>query len=276
MVVLLEAVQNGLNAGAISNDEEMLREIGAYGHMKGAGTITAASALYLAARYAAQPTQGVLRAAFGSGTDTDTIGAMVGGLAGCLGGGDWIPKEWLRVQDADYIKHLANLLVQGSDRESNQTAKRIVVGRRQLDSIRQALVTQEKTEILLDGVRHAKVVDVSEARASSKSGTVRTWFLEVEDGQTIYVNIFSRNPTSIKQVNNSKAPSEKQGLKASPRINGVALVVRDVSKAVSFYNTVFGFIPTSSNSSLATFEHLSLLSLQFARGFLLLSFRATP
>ena len=79
MVGLLNSVQTGLTAGAISNDEAVLKGIGAYGRTKGAGTITAAAALYLASRYAAQPAHGVLRAAFGYGTDTDTIAAMVGG-----------------------------------------------------------------------------------------------------------------------------------------------------------------------------------------------------
>ena len=262
MVVLLEKVQNGLNAGAISNDEAILRELGAYGRMKGAGTITAASALYLAARYAAQPTQGVLRAAFGSGIDTDTIGAMVGGLAGCSSGGDWIPQEWLQVQDIDYLKQLANLLAQGPNRESNQPAKQIVVGRRELESIRRALVSEEKTNLLLDGVRQAKVIEVSQLRQSSKLTKGRTWSLRVDDGQTIYVTQYSREPMPINPAIRKKATTGPQGAKPSPRVSGAVLVVRDVAKAVSFYSTVFGFSPTSVSDSLATFKDLCLFSVE--------------
>lgn len=260
MVLLLENVQNGLSVGAISNDEEILRELGAYGHMKGAGTITAASALYLAARYAAQPTQGVLRAAFGLGTDTDTIGAMVGGLAGCSSGGDWIPQEWLRVQDIDYIQQLANLLAQGPNRESNQLTKPIVVGHSQLESIRRALVSEEKTDLLLDGCRYAKVIEVSQPRPSSKSSKVRTWSLRIEDGQTIYVTIHSPEPMPTEQASSKSATTEPQGTKPLPRVSGAVLGVRDVAKAVSFYSTVFGFSPTSVSDSLATFEDLCLFS----------------
>ena len=192
MVRLLNSVQTGLNAGAISNDEAVLRDIGAYGRTKGAGTITAAAALYLAARYAAQPAHGILRAAFGHGTDTDTISAMVGGLAGCLAGKDWIPQEWYSVQDFSYIQQLATVVAQGPDQQVSQRKPPVVVGRRQIDAIRRTLTGEQQTHLMLDGVRRAKVVFISQPRPVSKSDTIRTWSLCVENGQTIYVDIRSR------------------------------------------------------------------------------------
>ena len=62
----------------------------------------------MAARYAAQPVQGVLRGAFATGSDTDTIAAMTGGLLGALVGTDWLPQAWFSVQDCDYMRQLAN------------------------------------------------------------------------------------------------------------------------------------------------------------------------
>ena len=200
MVGLLHSVKTGLNAGAISNDEAVLREIGAYGLTKGAGTITAAAALYLAARYAAQPAQGVLRAAFGHGTDTDTIGAMVGGLAGCLAGKDWIPQAWYRVQDCEYLLQLATLVAQGPDQQVSQRQPPVVVGRRQVDAIRRALTDEKKPNLMLDGIRRAKVVSISQPRPVSNSNTVRTWSLRAEDGQTMYVDIQSRIPEALRQT----------------------------------------------------------------------------
>ena len=194
MVGLLNSVQTGLKAGAISNDEAVLRDIGAYGRTKGAGTITAAAALYLAARYAAQPAQGILRAAFGHGTDTDTIGAMVGGLTGCLAGKDWIPQEWYSVQDCKYIQQLAAAVAQGPDRQVSERKPPVVVGRRQIDAIRRTLTDEKQTNLTLDGVRRAKVVAISQPQPVSKSNTIKTWAICVEDGQTIYVNIQSRIP----------------------------------------------------------------------------------
>ena len=64
MIEHLTRVQGELSQGAISDDEAVLRDLGAFGAASGAGTVTAAAALYLAARYAAQPTHGILRAAF--------------------------------------------------------------------------------------------------------------------------------------------------------------------------------------------------------------------
>ena len=194
MVRLLSSVQTALDAGALSNDEEVLRDIGAYGRMKGAGTITAAASLYLAARYAAQPVHGILRAAFGHGTDTDTIGAMVGGLGGCMAGKDWIPQEWYRVQDSSYIRHLAAVVAQGPNRPIYQRKSTSVVGRRQLDEIRRILTDGNQASLLLDGVRRAKVVFVSQPRIVSKTNAIRTWSLDTEDGQTIYVDIQTRTP----------------------------------------------------------------------------------
>ena len=200
MLELLTAVKAGLDAGAISNDEAVLRHIGAYGPMKGAGTVTAAAALYLAARHAAQPTQGILRAAFGHGTDTDTIGAMVGGLVGCLAGNDWIPHEWLKVQDVEYIQRLADVVAQGQESELRISTTPIVVGNRELRSIRHALLGEEQTEIILDGVRRAKVVTVSEPQVLSKAFTTRTWSLRIEDGQTIFIGIRSPIPQESQQT----------------------------------------------------------------------------
>ena len=93
MCHLLEQVRPGLSAGSLSDDARMLHALGAFGSWKGAGTICAAVALYLTARYAANPTEGVVRAAFATGSDTDTIAAMTGGLLGTLAGDEWIPSE---------------------------------------------------------------------------------------------------------------------------------------------------------------------------------------
>ena len=211
MVGLLNSVHTGLNAGAISDDKEVLRGMGAYGRTKGTGTITAAAALYLAARYAAQPVQGILRAAFGYGTDTDTIASMVGGLSGCLAGKDWIPKAWYNVQDCEYIRQLAATVAQGPDQQPLQRKPPVVVGRRQVDMIRRTLTDGKQTSLVLDGVRRAKVISTTQPQSISKSKTVRTWSLRVEDGQTIYVNIQARIPQDMRRtIDESRAAASEE------------------------------------------------------------------
>ena len=200
MLELLNSVQTGLSAGVISNDEAVLRKIGAYGRTKGAGTITTAASLYLAARYAAQPTQGILRAAFAYGTDTDTISAMVGGLVGCMAGRDWIPSEWFSVQDVQYIEGLANLVAQGPKRTVKLSTEPTIVGSREIAAIRCALSGEKQTEITLGGVRRAKVIRISQSQTISESTSLRTWSLRTEDGQTIFVDIRSPIPQESQQT----------------------------------------------------------------------------
>ena len=112
---LLDVARNGVRAGALADDRAVLDELGCFGRHKGAGTVTAAAAAYLVARHAAQPAQGVIRAAFESGADTDTLAAMTGGLMGCLAGVEWIPGAWLDVQDAGYLRRMAARVAAGPD-----------------------------------------------------------------------------------------------------------------------------------------------------------------
>ena len=276
MLDLLTSVQTGLQDGAVSDDESVLRSIGAYGRTKGAGTITAAAALYLSARYAAQPTHGVVRAAFGKGTDSDTIAAMVGGLAGCMAGSKWIPQDWLRVQDIEYIRGLATLVAQGPREQEIQSNEPTHVGRRQLESIRSILKDGKQTDFSLDGTRQAKVIAVSQPRSSSRSNSVRTWSLRIEDGQTIYVNIYSRTPRASQptefrhEVSSVEIRGEPK--RSTSRVVGVKLPVRDLAKAKAFYKDVFGLEPMADglepmadDSRGVTYGSLSLVSFDYAQ-----------
>ncbi len=110
---LLEQARNGIRAGALADDREVFDDLGCFGRFKGAGTVTAAGAAYLVGRHAARPRQGVLRAAFERGADTDTLAAVTGGLLGCLAGDEWLPAPWRDVQDAAYTRCLAGPVARG-------------------------------------------------------------------------------------------------------------------------------------------------------------------
>ena len=276
MISLLTSVQTGLQDGAVSDDELVLRSIGAYGRTKGAGTITTVAALYLSARYATQPTHGVVRAAFGKGTDSDTIAAMVGGLAGCMAGSNWIPQDWLRVQDIEYIRELAISVAQGPSGQDGQSNERTDIGRRQLESIRSILKVGQQTDFSLDGTRQAKVIAVSQPRSASKSNSVRTWLLGIEGGQTMYVNIYSRTPRASiptefrHEVDSVEIGGEQEGPRS--RVVGAKLPVQDLAKARTFYEKVLGLEPNVDglepnveDSSGVTYGSLSLVSSDYAR-----------
>ena len=184
MIELLTQARQGIRAGVLSNDREVLEALGCFSPQKGAGTISAAAAVYLFARYAAEPKQGIVMAAFEKGTDTDTIAAMVGGLVGSLSGIQRLPNCWLGVQDADYIRTIAAHLINGPSGSRHQPVRELTNPRQifiQLESIK------ERTELDLAD-RTVEVTRIKDPKPIAKSLSVRSWFLRTSFGQTMYVN----------------------------------------------------------------------------------------
>ena len=187
MQELLEAARSGLQAGALADDHAVLNELGCFGRTKGAGTSSAAAAAYLVARYAAQPTQGILRPAFEKGADTDTLAAMVGGLLGCLAGSEWIPSPWLQVQDADYLRTLASRLTEGPNGVHDVPVER-AKSRLSIVSDLEA----DPHELSLGCERTAYATALPNPKPIAKSIAVKAWQLRTSDGQTMYVTRVER------------------------------------------------------------------------------------
>ena len=187
---LLEKARKGLQAGALADDHSVLKDLGCFGHAKGAGTSSAAGAAYLAARHAAQPVQGILRAAFEKGADTDTLAAMAGGLMGCLAGVEWLPQPWLQVQDAEYLRNIAAKVAQGPEGASEKPVEPLPDSR----SILSDLVLNGSQEIGLGGSTRVVATALRNPKPLSKSVTVRAWQLKTAEGQTLYVTKIGRLP----------------------------------------------------------------------------------
>ncbi len=117
-MLLLKAAKEGMSKGALAVDQEVLRQLGCYDkQVSGSGTIAAAAAVFLASRYAADPMNGVLEAAYSRGADTDTLASLVGALLGAVNGIEWLGPLGEKVQDAAYLRTLAvNLCDRDSDR----------------------------------------------------------------------------------------------------------------------------------------------------------------
>ena len=191
MCDLLERVRHGLSAGSLADDAQVLDALGAFGSWKGAGTICAAAALYLTARYAANPTEGVVRAAFATGSDTDTVAAMTGGLLGTLAGEGWIPPEWRAVQDIDYLRRVAHQLV------SPETAGPLPelsrpVGPRDLHDLMGELLGGPRSARGLRKLRGATVTHARRLEPLTRTTVARAWTLKTGDGQTLHVTKVSR------------------------------------------------------------------------------------
>ena len=189
---LLEQARNGIRAGALADDHAVLDDLGCFGRFKGAGTITAAAAAYLTARHAAQPAQGVLRAAFEQGADTDTLAATTGGLLGCLAGDDWLPVPWREVQDAGYLRSIARSVAAGPAGAEQRSVEKPAPPR----SVLSELAQDGDREVDLGEFTRVKATALPDPKAVSKSVTVRAWRLRTTEGQTLYV-------TSVEQSNRS-------------------------------------------------------------------------
>ena len=185
---LLETAHRGIQAGALADDRKVLDDLGCFGPAKGAGTVSAAGAAYLAARHAAQPVQGVLRAAFELGADTDTLAAMTGGLLGCISGVDWLPQPWLQVQDAEYLRGIAARVAHGPEGADKLPVKPVPHPRAILASLK----TSEGGELELGGMNRFAVSAVQDPKPIGRSVATSAWRLGTADGQTMYVTKVSR------------------------------------------------------------------------------------
>lgn len=183
MLDLLKKARKGLQAGALADDREVLGELGCFGRAKGAGTSSAAGAAYLTARHAAQPVQGVLRAAFERDADTDTLAAMTGGLLGCLAGVEWLPQPWLQVQDAKYLRDMAARVARGPDGAAEDPFEPVP----HPQSILSSLEPNEGGEMELGGTTRVVISALPDPNPIGRSVVVHAWRLRTADGQTMYV-----------------------------------------------------------------------------------------
>lgn len=269
MARLLVAVGEGLAAGSLAEDEEVLSSLGAFGTANGAGTVTAAAAIYLACRYAAQPSNGILRAAFAIGADTDTLAAMVGGLLGALAGSDWLPAEWSAVQDANYLRQVANKLVT-RPAQADLLAPRHVTAR-DLENVVAALVAGKVEHVDFGGTRQVRLADPCPIESASRSTTVREWRLSLTDGQTVYVTKLARK--AVRDV--AAEPASNDGprqqslpdLRTQPsqaRAAGVKLTVSSISVSTAFYEQLLGLVSVRRTPNFVSFGALSLVDGHYA------------
>lgn len=228
---LLQVARKGLQAGALSDDHSTLKDLGCFGRTKGAGTSSAAAAAYLAARHAAQPVQGVLRAAFEKGADTDTLAAMVGGLMGCLAGIEWLPSPWLQVQDAKYLRTLATQIAKGP----NGASQNPVTPPPPMQSILSELENNDgQCDLNLGGVR-ARAVALAHPKPIAKSIVASAWQLATHDGQTLYVTQVER---LVKRTPAERSIAKAElGQIASPRERLEETTYANIGSKEIFYAT---------------------------------------
>ncbi|MBV6624514.1 MAG: ADP-ribosylglycohydrolase family protein [Rivularia sp. (in: Bacteria)] len=234
MLQLLEKCQEGMKEGALSIEKEILTQLGCFNKsIKGAGTVSAAAAIFLASRFAANPFQGIIEAGFAEGSDTDTIASMTGGILGALAGIEWLRNYKNKVQDANYLKQLAEHLAKNQNRSQTKQADNRKVTKNTANLL---IVNINKLNIgdnitFPDG-RQANLSSIINHNSLSKSTIATSRKLLTADGQSLYFKKLSR------LKNDPKANFQ---LKAVNVVNiGVKLLVRDMNVARFFYEKVLG------------------------------------
>ena len=171
----LELVKISLEKGGILDDAKILTDLECFGHASGAGDVAALVAIYLASRYANNPTLGVKIAAFSFGADTDTIASITGGLLGMLSGTDWIPAEWRLVQDYDALIQITELLL--ADNKKEATKKEVTEAKTQ------------NNQWCASPIGKIRFIE-SKSVPNGKHGTVIIKKWKTTLGQTLYTKVF--------------------------------------------------------------------------------------
>ncbi len=248
MRLFLELCQKGMKQGALPVEKKILTRLGCFEkRMKGAGTVTAAAAIFLASRFAAEPFHGILEAGFASGADTDTIASMTGGILGAVAGIEWLGNRAEQVQDTCYIRQFGERLATKEDIGQSQLSDIAKTAKAHLDSIIEKLETSKPGDTFAfpDG-REVKISDYRHHQSLSKTTVAVSWKLIASGGQSLYIkkNYRSKNDSDRKTeptsniVNNERCEVELQ----PPKVLKVAvrLLVCDLSKARFFYEKVLG------------------------------------
>lgn len=183
MVDLLDTATSGINQGALSIEYEVVKHLRAFERdWKGAGTVSAAAAVFLASRYVTTPLEGLREAAFMVGADTDTLASMTGALLGAVCGTEWIAPYLGKLQDRDYITSIADRL--GDCRNDRSAEHTPSPG--SLPSRLRTFNALGEPEILPDG-RVLQILGRSEIAPSRARYSVTLWKCRTDDGQTVYL-----------------------------------------------------------------------------------------
>jgi len=194
----LEICRTEIAKGALSIDDEALHELQCFNkQISGAGTVAAIAAVYLASRYATDPINGVIKAAFAIGSDTDTIASMAGGLLGCINGADWMSSLKSDLQDSAYIEKTAlQFLSDKKEKLTNLNVVKRTALKKWLDGVITAPVTEPV--VLPDG-RNALVKHKSDYIGQSGKYKVEFRKFISDDGQSLYINKISKINLPVQQ-----------------------------------------------------------------------------
>lgn len=256
---LLEQAARAIDAGAASFDGETLGELGCFDpRINGAGTVTAAGAIYLASRHAADPHEGLRVAALARGADTDTLASMTCGLLGAAVGGSWIERYVDPLQDVPAIARAAHALLRGED----DGAELYRVNRKALGVFTRSLADVAHGERAWLPIGIEALVEPWDGIVSKVTSTQAAgWKLRAEDGQTYFLKVFSRAGAATREPD--RAPIHDRDLfehqQPSSDFNvGLRIAVADLSRSRWFYEDLIGLAASREGRDSISFGRLAL------------------
>lgn len=253
IVGYLELCRTELSKGALSSDDDVLRSLQCFNtKMNGAGTIAAVASVYLASRYAADPINGVVKAAFAMGADTDTIASMSGGLLGCINGFDWLAPVRHGIQDAAYIEKNAFRLVIGHiDGSSAHGVVNKSLLRAWVDDVVGAPCS---SDVNLPDYRKAKISRAHDYIGGRGEFTVEFRRLITEDGQSIYLSKISKDRAEQVTSSTERYSLSVQGSVSKNRGCGSKIPVSSFEKALWFYRDCLGLTVKKRGPDVVVFD----------------------
>jgi len=257
MVSLLEVAEQGLKLGALSVEREFLERMGTFDRkVNGSGTISAASAIFLASRYAADPLNGIIEAAYAKGSDTDTIASMTGAILGGLVDLQGMKELFDELQDAPYLRQLADQLSTSDVADVKPHAVEPVTRSDLERFIKQLKSAGEGETVHLPDGRQVTMNDAGSLRSRSGATVGVSWRLVTSDNQSLYVKSLSRSKVADSQAANTRGQAPQPPVLVNQRsvTCRVKLLVEDLDRSESFYSQVFGLIATKRN---AKYVHVS-------------------
>jgi ADP-ribosylglycohydrolase len=232
----MRVCDNELSKGALALDDDALHKLQCFDRrINGAGTVAAAASVFLASRYAAEPMNGVVRAAYASGTDTDTIASMTGGLLGTICGSDWLGANRDQIQDSKYLTQTAQEIL--TRIENPASHRQVPTGTRAylrawLDRL---LEIPEKGHTEIPGGRYATVTSKTDLTGRSGKYRVQCRKLTSADGQTMYFSKISKEAAKGLGEKSATSAAAQRTVQSNGRGCGAKVPVASLDQSVSFY-----------------------------------------
>lgn len=235
----LKDITSELSKGSLARDSELLKEINCFNKkISGSGLVAASSSIYLASRYASDPTGGVIKAAYLHGADTDTIASMTGGLLGLINGSHWLSNVKDQLQDSKYIVKISNDLFRnnfftGKDKRITESEKERWIS---------GLLKQKKGEdVIFTDESKGEILESSFEVGESRKFKVEKRKILLEYGQTIYIDKIVKGDFSLERGQKDKHQQTKNKANNEAQIIvGPKLIVKSFTESIGFFKSYLG------------------------------------